>query len=263
MPSHRMISGSPSRLSKCPRSSSTSSQCELLFPSRSWRNSWWKYLRLSPFYFVVTDCGAERGHSSSAWWCAPSSRFSPGQGSTTLPSTHERISERNVEQIVDFPGGLQDFLPRHGSTASSSSSHGSTWCRGRAVSSGFSHFSLAERSAKLGLHSGSELSADFISSTPSACERGHFSEDGNFFFEEDQKTWDAVALWPGVPSAQRARRVQGRSKGSGVKLLFINSWSAGSGECVFSLVHPLNRRSRQLLGDWGRALVMRQSTEAF
>ena len=40
---------SASRLSKCPRSSSTSSQCELLFASRSWRNSWWKYRRSSPF----------------------------------------------------------------------------------------------------------------------------------------------------------------------------------------------------------------------
>ena len=41
----------------------------------------------------------------------------------------------------------------------------------------------------MGPHSGSELSADFISSTPSAYERGHFSQDGNFFFEKDQKTW--------------------------------------------------------------------------
>ena len=54
---------------------------------------------------------------------------------------------------------------------------------------GFSHFSPAEKSAKMGPHSGSELSAEFISSTPSAYEKGHFSEDGNFFFEEDQKTW--------------------------------------------------------------------------
>ena len=50
--------------------------------------------------------------------------FHPGQGSTTLPSSLERISERIVEQIVDIPlvgGGLQDFRPGHGSTASSSS----------------------------------------------------------------------------------------------------------------------------------------------
>ena len=50
--------------------------------------------------------------------------FPPRQSSTAQLASLERISERNVEQIVDFPGGgLQDFLPRHGSTASSSSSH--------------------------------------------------------------------------------------------------------------------------------------------
>ena len=38
-------------------------------------------------------------------------------------------------------------------------------------------------------HSRSELSADFISSTPSAYEEAHFSEDGNFFIEVDKKTW--------------------------------------------------------------------------
>ena len=39
-------------------------------------------------------------------------RFSPGQSSTALHSSEERISERIVEQIVDIPGGgLQDFRP--------------------------------------------------------------------------------------------------------------------------------------------------------
>ena len=52
---------------------------------------------------------------------------------------------------------------------------------------------------------------------------------------------DAVALWPVVPSWQRARRVEGRLKGFGVKLVFMVSWLIGSGECVFSLVHPLHR----------------------
>ena len=50
----------------------------------------------------------------------------PEQSSTALHVSQERISERNMEQIVDFPvfgGGLQDFRPGHGSTASSSSSH--------------------------------------------------------------------------------------------------------------------------------------------
>ena len=39
--------------------------------------------------------------------------FPPGQASTTSSFSLERISERNVEQIVDIPGGgLQDFSSR-------------------------------------------------------------------------------------------------------------------------------------------------------
>ena len=40
------------------------------------------------------------------------------------------------------------------------------------------------KSAKIGPHSGSELSADFAPSTPAAC----FSEDG-FFYHEDGLVW--------------------------------------------------------------------------
>ena len=53
--------------------------------------------------------------------------FSPEQGSTTLHVSQERISERIMEQIVDFPvfrGGLQDFRPVQVSAASSSVSPG-------------------------------------------------------------------------------------------------------------------------------------------
>ena len=51
--------------------------------------------------------------------------FLPGQSPTALPSL-ERISERIVEQNVEFPvgGGLQDFLPGQSSSASSSSPAG-------------------------------------------------------------------------------------------------------------------------------------------
>ena len=51
--------------------------------------------------------------------------FPPGQNFTALPS-EERISERIVEQNVDFPvdGGLQDFRPGQSSSASSSSPAG-------------------------------------------------------------------------------------------------------------------------------------------
>ena len=84
MPSRRTISRSPSRLSKCPRSSSTSSHCELLFASRNWRNSWWKRLR---------SCLSLRSSGS--------------------------LSSR----LVLHGESLQGFLPGHGSTALSSSSH--------------------------------------------------------------------------------------------------------------------------------------------
>ena len=52
--------------------------------------------------------------------------FSPGQSSTTSSFSLERISERIVEQNVEFPvgGGLQDFLPGQSSSASSSSPAG-------------------------------------------------------------------------------------------------------------------------------------------
>ena len=54
--------------------------------------------------------------------------FLPRQSSPALPSL-ERISERIVEQNVDFPvgGGLQDFLPGRSSSASSSSPAGVSW----------------------------------------------------------------------------------------------------------------------------------------
>ena len=49
----------------------------------------------------------------------------PGQSSTALPPL-ERISERIVEQNVEFPvgEGLQDFLPGQSSSATSSSAAG-------------------------------------------------------------------------------------------------------------------------------------------
>ena len=152
---------------------------------------WWKYRRSSPF----PRCS---GLWSRTWIfrfrvvvCKVFKVFPQDR----LQQRHlslERISERNVEQIVDIPGkrpsrfpsrtwfnGIVHFFAR------------SSWCRGRAVSMGF--LALFHRRTKrceeLVRTRGSELSADFISSTPSAYEKAHFSDDGNFFFEEDQKTW--------------------------------------------------------------------------
>ena len=95
--------------------------------------------------------------------------FRPGQGSTALHGSPERISERIVEQIVDIlSGGLQDFRPSQGSSASSSSPagvHSSADVPGEGF---FRTFPKFKKSAKVGPHSGSELSVDFVSSTPAA-----------------------------------------------------------------------------------------------
>ena len=96
--------------------------------------------------------------------------FPPGQASTTSSFSLERISERIVEQNVDFPvvGGLQDFLPGQSSSASSSSPAG---VRGFADVPGerfFALFSQIKKSAKLGSHSGSELLSESSPSTPAA-----------------------------------------------------------------------------------------------
>ena len=54
----------------------------------------------------------------------------------------------------------------------------------------FALFSVRKKSAMLGPHSKSELSADFVSSTPFAYEvLLHLSEDGNFYHEDDMKRW--------------------------------------------------------------------------
>ena len=213
MPSHRTISASPRR------SSSTSSQCELLFASRSWRNSWWKYRRSSPFprcsglwssTSTVQSLVAEGGSLVFNPCCLllriaeqivgiPVPRggvrglqgFHQGQDSTTSPLSLERISERMWSRSLILPWLVEAFkilVPDR-----------VQWLRPflhtfqlvpwTSRFTGFSHFSPPEKSAKLGPHSGSELSADFISSTPSACEVPHFSEDGNFFLEADKKPW--------------------------------------------------------------------------
>ena len=74
---------------------------------------------------------------------------------------------------------------------------------------------------------------------------------------------DAVALWPVVLSAQGARRVQGRSKGSRVKLLFMVSWSSWYWRVRISFWSTLYTETMAASGRLGRAFAMRQSTEAF
>ena len=91
--------------------------------------------------------------------------FLPKQSSTAQLASQERSSERIVEQIVDsrvLGGGLQDFRPVQGSSASSSSS------RKHAGEVFFRTFPRVKKSPKISPHSGSELSADFNPSTLSA-----------------------------------------------------------------------------------------------
>ena len=91
--------------------------------------------------------------------------FPPRQNSTAQFASQERSSERLVEQIVDsrvLGGGLQDFRPVQGSSASSSSS------REHAGEGVFRTFPRVEKSPKLGSHSGSELLPESSPSTLSA-----------------------------------------------------------------------------------------------
>ena len=79
--------------------------------------------------------------------------FSQGQNSTA-----------DMEQIVDIParGGPQGFLPGQSSSSSSRLLDNAD----EGIQGGFRTFSLPEKSATLGPHSGSVLSADFTPSAP-------------------------------------------------------------------------------------------------
>ena len=87
---------------------------------------------------------------------------SQGQGSTA------RIVEQTVDVPVPRSGGLQGFLPRQGSTASSSSSHVRAGAVDEPFQGVFRTFPRLKKSAGLGPHSGSELGADFTPWTPAA-----------------------------------------------------------------------------------------------
>ena len=101
MPSRRTISRSPSRLSKCPRSSSTSSQRELLFASRSWRNSCGS--ADDRILFLAAAEQLVNIPVPRVVCCLQG--FLPEQGSTALP--------------VDHGESLQGYLPVQSSASSS------------------------------------------------------------------------------------------------------------------------------------------------
>ena len=97
--------------------------------------------------------------------------YLPEQSSTaTSSSSPERISERIVEQNVEFPvfGGLQDFLPGQSSSAASSSPAG---VRGFADVPGegvFRTFPQIQKSAKFLGQTSENLHAESSPSTPAA-----------------------------------------------------------------------------------------------
>ena len=125
--------------------------------------------------------------------------FLPGKNSKALPS-EERISERIVEQIVDFPvgGSLQDFRPGQNSSASSSSPAG---VHGSAAEPGECFFFALfpkEKSAQLGPHPGSELGADFTSSTPAPEQEGFFTDAAGVWMQFPDVWWKLLGSDPEV-----------------------------------------------------------------
>ena len=96
----------------------------------------------------------------------------------------------DVEQIVDIPArrGLPDFIPGQSSTASSSSRLLDDADEG--IQGFFRTFSTVVKSAKLGPHSGSELSADFTASYEvSDAVPMWDDEDGNTWWRSSSGQW--------------------------------------------------------------------------
>ena len=91
------------------------------------QNIWWKYRRSSP---ILLCCSGLWSRTSIFQLVVEGETsvfkvFLPRQRSTAHLASQERSSERIVEQFVDsrvLGGGLQDFHPFQGSSASSSSS---------------------------------------------------------------------------------------------------------------------------------------------
>ena len=120
----------------------------------------------------------------------------PGQSSTMFGGA-EHFPATTAEQIVDIP------VPRDSRVLHPASS--SSGLPGTANQGFSSHFSPRGKSATLGRHSGSELSADFTSSTPAA-EQGGFLHGCSWCV-------DAVSRWLVETSGARIQKSGGLGEG--------------------------------------------------
>ena len=134
--------------------------------------------------------------------------FPPRQSSTAQLASQERSSERIVEEIVDsrvLGGGLQDFHPVQGSSASSLSS------REHAGEGFFRTFPRVKKSPKVSPHSGSELSADFDPSTLSA----HQMAPSGLLWSQGALRWSTTTGMRGCVWTLRGARF-GRNRTLGI-----------------------------------------------
>ena len=98
--------------------------------------------------------------------------FHPGQGSATSPSSLERMPERSASRSLTSPCLVEAFKIFAQDMVQRLRSFLHTFQLVPWTSRFMWFFALfpgRKKGARLGPHSGSELSADFISSTPSAC----------------------------------------------------------------------------------------------
>ena len=100
--------------------------------------------------------------------------FPPRQSSTAHLASHERSSERIVEQIVEIPvsrgfgGGLQDFRPGQGPTASSDFLASSSVSPGHAAEGVFRTFPQNKKSPNSPASQSSDLLGEVSPWTPAA-----------------------------------------------------------------------------------------------
>ena len=163
-------------------------------------------------FLIAADCGVERGtFQFRVVMCAVFKVFSPGQGSTTLPSSLERISVRNVEQIVDIPlvgGGLQGFRPGQSSSSSSHRPAGISEDTDEPGVLVFRTFFPREKSARAAASPSAELLRKVSSWTPAAYEAPCVGCGGDALQRSVPGQSSAAPLGGPLPGQSSARGVR-------------------------------------------------------